>query len=327
MSSNNIGTQSVYFNYHKPLTGDIFGRAQQNLRRLGVLTGLAVVKQSNSLVSIATGILAISDGARTVTINKGAVNTLAVSNIYSYVIARYSYSEEEDWYADFLAVANPSANDVVLAKLNWSGATLSSVDLTVKTDGNRINDYELFVTASGINSYFKDAIQAGVFGNTASGNNWLDKIDNSWFDETNSPPLEQMLGGVLPVYTFDKTVNRYFYFYLKSGAPVDIKFRVKYTGTSTNTGNSKFNLDYKVLNNGLTGIDNITFDATTTEVLPTPGGIYTLKEFTTTTLKLPSAASAVSNKLILCRVSRDYADGTDTYTGNLSLLELIPVVS
>jgi hypothetical protein len=326
MSATNTGNQSVYFNYHKALTGDIFNRAQQNVRRPGVLAGLGVTKQSNTSVSIATGVFAISDGTRTVTINKGSAHNVTVSNTNSYVVARYSYSNTEEWYATFIGVANPLANDVVLAKLNWTSTTLSSIDLTVKTDGNRINDYELFITANSINAYFKDAIQAGIFGNTASGNNWLDKIDNSWFDDTNSPPIESMVG-VLPAYTFDKTVNRYFYFYLKTGSAVDIKFRLKYTGSSSSSGNARFSLSYKVLTDGLTSINNITFDATNSENIPTPGGANTMKEVTTTTLKLPSSASAVANKLVLCRVTRDYSNTADTYPGNISMLEMIPSVS
>ena len=323
MSETNVGNQSVYFNFHKALTGDVFNRAQKNTRRPGVLTDMTVTKVTNTSVTVGAGVFAISDGTRTVTINKASSHNLVVSNTYSYVVARYSYSEEEIWYADFLAVTTPSSNDVILAKLIWSGSTLSSVDLSFKTDGNRINDYEIYITANSINSYFKDAIQAGIFGTASSGNNWLDKIDDSWFDDTNSPPLETVIG-VLPTYTFDKTVDRYFYFYLKTGSPVDIKFRIKYTGSSSGAGVAKFNLAYKVLTDGLTNISSITFEGTTTETIPTPGGVNTYKEITTSTLKLPSSVSAVPNKLVLCRVSRDYADSGDTYAGNISLIGMIP---
>lgn len=326
MGSTNVGNQSVYFNYHKVLTGDNFNRAQQNLQRPGALTSISVTKYSNTVVTIGTGVFAISDGSRLVTINKASANNLTVSNSYAYVVIRYSYETLEDNYADFLAVTNPSVNDVVLAKLNWSGSTLSSVDLSYQTNANIIYDYDLFITANSVNQYFKDAIQAGIFGNSASGNNWLDKISDSWFDDTNDTPIEENIG-VLPVYTFDKTANRYFYFYLKSGSPVDIKFRIKYTGSSSSSGVAKFNLDYVVLTDGLTSIDSITFDDTTTGTINTPGGINTYREIITDTLKIPSAASAVANKLILCRVYRDYEDTDDTYSGDISLIEMIPTAA
>lgn len=327
MGASNTGTQSVYFNYHKALTGDNFGKAQQNYIRAGVLAGMAVTKTNNTTVGIASGVFAVSDGTRMVTISKAANNALTVNNTHNYVVARYTYSETEAWYADFEAVANPITNDVVLAKLNWTSTTLTSVDNTLKTDGRRVNDYELYVTANSLNGYFKDLIQSGVFGNTASGNIWLNLIDNAWFDDTSNPPLEEMLGGMIPVLGFDKGSSRYMYFMIKSGSPVDVKLKLKYVYTGTGAQGVVMKLEYMTLTDGLTNMDSLTFTNSNTETISAPGAINVLKEFSTSTLKIPSAAMTVPDKLILCRLSRAIADGGDTNTATVKFIHIVPFTS
>ena len=327
MSGVNVGSQSVYFNYHKPLTGDIFGRSQYLVRRAGVLNGLGVTKVSNTSVTIASGIFNISDGTHTVTINKASTHDLTVSNTNNYVVIRYTYSENENWYAKFLNLSSPSSTDVILARLNWSGGTLTSIDTTAKTDGNRVLDSEVYVTANSYNSYLKDLIQAGTFGNTASGNLWLNLIDNAWFDDSSYPPVEEMLGGMLPVLSFPNDVNRYMYFLLKSGSPVDINFKLKCVANSTNTGAFVIQIDYLTLSDGQTGMDVLSFSNYTSQAFTAPGAINVYKEYTSTTLKIPSAAMTVPDKLILCRIFRDYAAVADTFTGAIKFLQIVPAIT
>ncbi len=111
---------------------------------------------------------------------------------------------------------------------------------------------------------------------------------------------------------------------IRTGAVIDINFKLKYTGDAIATGDVSLQLDYKLLSNGLTNLDTLTFTEFSIEDVNVPAGPYTYKEFTTTTLKLPSSLSTVADKLIICRLSRDYGAAGDTYTGDLQLMQMLP---
>lgn len=325
MSATNVGNQTVYFNYKKALTGDIFNKSQQTFKRKGTVSGMTVAKLSDVSVSVATGVFNISDGTHMVTINKASSSSITVDNTKNYIVARYTYSEAELWYAEFLHVATVLTNDVLLATLNWTGSTLTSVSMVGRHDANIVYDTEVYITANSHNAYFKDLILSGVFGNSASGNLWLNLIDNGWLGDNDTSPLEEMLGGMIPVLGFD-TTNRYLYWFLKSGASVDINFKLKYVTNSTNAGNVVMKLEYMTLTDGLTDMDSLIFVDSTAETIATPGAINVFKETTTSTLKIPSAAMTVPDKLVLCRLTRDQAAGGDTFTGTIKFLQIVPVV-
>jgi hypothetical protein len=316
-TSTNNGNQAIYFNYHKALTGDIMNKANHVINKVGVLSGLEITKASNSTVSIAEGFLNISDGGnRTILIHKQSSHTISVDGSSEYIVARYNYSETELWFASFINVATPSSNDVILGKILYNSGNVDSIDYShnVITDGRRVNDQDIFITAGGRNQYFKELIESGVFGPEASGNNWLDTIQGTWVSDEDEAPAQE----------FDTIKNRYLYFFIKTGSAVDIKFLLKYTGDVSSPLQVRLKLDYIVLTNGMSSIDDITFENTNYENIIMSDEANEFIELQTSTFKVASAASSVSNKLILCRMSRDYSHASDTYQGNFQLIQMIP---
>lgn len=323
-TATNNGSQKVFFNYKKALTGANMNEAAQVIHRPGVLSGMQVTIVDTDTVAIATGVFNISDGTHTVTIAKEASHNLDVDGTSLYIVARYTYSTQEGWYAAFLNVATVQTNDVLLAAVTYDTGDLDTVDLSGKTDGNRVLDSEVFITAGGRNQYFKDLIQAGVFGPDAALNNWTDKIADSWFVDSVNPPIEEFIGP-LPVFTFDETASRYFYFVIKTGSEIAVNFKICYTGSAASTNGFVLKLDYQLLTDGLTGLDSLTFSTNSSQQISGPSAVNEYKEIQTSTLNLPSSIMTATNKLILCRISRDYGNVNDTYTGNISLIQLIPV--
>lgn len=327
-TSTNNGNQAVYFNYHKALTGDIMNKANHIIYKVGVLSGLAVTKASDSTVTIAEGFFNITDGSnRTIMVHKQSSHSMSVDGSSQYIVARYTYSETELWFAAFLNVATPASNDVILGKITYDSGDVDTIDSThdVITDGKRVDDQDIFITAGGRNQYFKELIEAGVFGPEASGNNWLDTMQGTWVSDEDTAPIPIMIGGIIPAQEFDNTANRYLYFFIKAGSNIDVKFLLKFTGDASSATDVRLKLEYIVLTNGLSDIDDLTFENTQTEEITMPDTANEFAEVQTDTFKVPSAASAVSNKLILCRMSRDYDHENDTYSGSFQLIQMTPV--
>ena len=320
----NVGDQKIFFNYHKELTGANMNEFQQERTPPGIIKDMVVTKQTDSSILLGTGVFGISDGTNTVMVRKDSPNAMSVVDTKPYIVGRYTYNTIEDWYVEFLNVTTPVANDVIFGKINFVSGDVDSIDYSENDNSWKRFDYDLFVTASGHNAYFKDLIESGVFGPAASGNRWLDLMTESWFEETDNAPIENFIGTKIPSLVWDQTIDRYFYFYLRTGAVVDIDFRLKFSGNNGAGGNVKLKLEYKLLSNGLTNLDTLAFSDSTEEVVTMAPAVYTYQELTTTTLIIPSAVSAISNKLILCRLSRDYGDASDTYPGNFELIQMLP---
>ncbi len=320
----NVGNQKVFFNYHKALTGANMNEYLQERLRPGIIEGMSVTKQSDTSILLGTGSFVISDGSKVIVVKKSSSNSIIVDSSKDYIIGRYTYSTIEDWYVEFLNVDVPLANDIIFRKIIYVGGNVDSFDDSENDNAWRAYDNDLFITASGHNAYFKDLIESGAFGPTASGNKWLELVVASWLDESANAPIEETVGTKIPVLSWDNVQDRYLYFLIRTGAAVDIDFRLKFTGDAVATGQVRLRLEYKLLSSGLTNLDSLTFSEFTEEDIAVPAGPYTYQETTTTDLKLPSVLSAVSNKLIICRLYREYANVSDTYTGNFQLIQMLP---
>lgn len=330
MGAINTGNQTVFFNYHKALTGANMNLNNYLLRTPGVINGCEVTKNNNTSVDIDAGLFNISDGTYTVTVHKQSLQNLVVTNPDRYVVARYTYSAAENWYADILNVSSPAANDVVLGVITYAAGNVSTVDssLSAITNGNKVLDVNVMITANSLNMYMYDAIVGGYFGPYSPSNSWLDKLTDSWLaeDAAIKPPHKRMIGNILPAAGFDNVDNRYLYFYLRTCTNVvDIKFVMHVCGDLGSANNVKLNLDYAVISNGLAALDTLVFTTGATELISMPAVAYTNKKLTTATLKIPSAVSGSGTGLmILCRLTRDYNHANDNYAGEIDILQMIP---
>lgn len=327
MTVTNVGNQSVFFNYQKDLTGAIVNAANEDLLRVGPLSGMEVTRYDDTHISLATGKFVISDGTYTVVVHKGANHEILVDGTSEYIVARYSYSAAEFWYAEFVNTASVLANDIILGKIVYAGGLVSSIDNSENDNGHISYDNDVLVTALGYNRYLKDLIEDGTFG-TNTLHNWTDLLTNSWFHNTEEQPIQELYADMFPVLTFDNTKNRYVYFWIRTGANVDVLFNIKYTTSIAAVSKAvKLKLDYMVMVNGLSGLSSAAFAINTTEAITVADTEDSYTAVTTTTLKLPSSVSTTPNRLILCRLSRDYADGADTYAGDFKILSILPVTS
>ena len=152
----NKGNQVVYYDYGQSLTAKIFTESRAGVIPVGVISGVGISIVGSRILRIAPGTFDISDGNRTVTIRTQADYDFDIGlTDYLYLIARYSSKttepEYEDYFADFVVTDTPGANDIKLAKISYAAGDISAVEIDYpdnRTNGLRVNDYDVYVEAN-----------------------------------------------------------------------------------------------------------------------------------------------------------------------------------
>ena len=325
-TSTNNGNQLVFDKFSQLLTGDLVGQARQDREQVGAITGLAVTKVSDTVARIATGRMNISDGTRTVTIQTQANYELTVDGTSTYIVARYTYSAVADWYADILNVSSIATNDVVLATIAYSTGAIQTINYEDRTNAKQVTDDNVFITASGKNDSLKDLLEAGTLISGTTTSIYTGLVVAPWLDEVNTPG-EENVGGALDALVFDNANPAYVYFGLRTGAHVNIKFKLKACVNTAASGLVRLKLSYIALAAGvdISDISNqfsAPNEAEENFVMPTAD--YEMAEFESVNLKIPDTFNTTADRIILCRLERDYSDPSDTHTGSFLLFDIIP---
>ena len=326
MGSTNLGNQIVYDSYGQALTSAVQGSAKQDILQPGIIKGCDVSKYSDTQIRIAPGVFSVSDGAKTVKVSMSSLVTLDCTSTYSYVVARYSYVASSANYVDFYNVATLTENDLLLAELSWDSGAIDIVTLTNKSNAKSALAEDVMIDTGSENRSLQALYETNslITGETSAV--YTGYVTNFWIDPETMAE-EVLINDLLTGMAFPNDASKYFYFLLKTGAQQDIIFKLRLCGSIATSGGVKLNLKYYHLANGAdlssikTTITNASF---TTETITMPGTAYTMVEHTTTTLKIPLAANSTPDRLILCRLERDYSDPGDTYTGKLINLGIIP---
>jgi len=118
----NVGTQTVTILYNASALSGTVNRRHLSIRPTGLYSGgyLSIVDAANA--SLSTLICEISDGTYQVKISTGAAVTIAVAQATPYIVLRWSYtaSAAAD-YLDYVIVATPATNDIVVGKCSFTG--------------------------------------------------------------------------------------------------------------------------------------------------------------------------------------------------------------
>ena len=322
-TATNKGSQVVYDKYRQALQASLVAKSKQDLVRPGIVSGCEVSIFSGTAVRIANGIFAIADGEHTVVIHKGALYDLTVDGTSEYIVARYTYSDAEAWYADFLNVATPDPTDVILGKVVYTLGVATGIDLSETMSAFLRYDYEIFVTASGKNDTLKNLIELG---NLVVGSANHIGIDQVWLGSSSLEyPEESYLHEVLPVITLLKSRASKFYFRIKAAQPIDILFKLRFAMDSATSGLVRLKLSYLALSSGA-DITSITWLGDTSETVVCPTTAEEVVELSTTNLKIPSSVTGVEDRTIICMLERDYLHANDTHTGKMHLIDLIALV-
>ena len=140
----NIGSQIITLKFFDPVDSYIVNRMAKEVRQLGVYSGGYLTKISDISVSLSTLICEIGDGTYQVRGETQSAVTEAVTVATPYVVLRWTYTGSATVdYMDFLAVAvgDILANDVVVGKCVFAGATLTGFDYTARTNPHVMDLY------------------------------------------------------------------------------------------------------------------------------------------------------------------------------------------
>ena len=129
MGATNTGNQFIIYKFKTPLDGGPLNKLLHGVMGPGVILGFSSSFLDDEL-TIGAGGLIINDGTRTIRIDTADSILVTMSAATPYLIARFLYAETEPNWCDFLAVASGSigANDVVIAKVSFSGPDIFSVE-------------------------------------------------------------------------------------------------------------------------------------------------------------------------------------------------------
>lgn len=129
MSSVNYGQQKILFKFRTKLDSDYLDRTFKDVLEVGVYSGLTVSIVDDDTIRINPGKFVIGDGTYQCIIMKEAYHDIPVLTSTIFIVARWTYSKDINWYANFLTVSyeNIQANDVVIGKAIFTGSTLSSI--------------------------------------------------------------------------------------------------------------------------------------------------------------------------------------------------------
>ena len=136
-----FGQQVSVFSYKGALTSQGLGSLNYKIKNPGIYEGFQISKINDSTISISTGSFVIEDESSEVsssTRTTTSISSLTVSSVNNYIIFRFIFLNSTSNYIDCLAVQSSQVldTDVVIAKLNYTVSTLTSVDYSYRTFGN-----------------------------------------------------------------------------------------------------------------------------------------------------------------------------------------------
>jgi len=120
----NIGLQEVILIYHQRADSSAVNKRYINVRKTGIYSGgyLTIVSEAGKTARLSALVCEISDGTHQVKITTDDTVTITVAPATPYFVLRWTYTGSEvNDYMDFLAVASPAANDLVVAKCTFTG--------------------------------------------------------------------------------------------------------------------------------------------------------------------------------------------------------------
>ncbi len=124
-----IGTQTVTLKFFNPANSGAVNLRFKDIREVGMYTGgyLTVTDATHALLT--TFVAEVGDGTFQVRVSTAVNVTITTALATPYIVLRWTYTGSSSVdFAEMIVVATPAANDVVIAKCNFSGSTLIGFD-------------------------------------------------------------------------------------------------------------------------------------------------------------------------------------------------------
>ena len=144
MGSTNHGTQSMTFHYFQDAKQSEFAEKDIDIRPCGIYSGGHLTRVSNTEITLSLLVAEIGDGSAQISVRTALDATLkaatldsgSISSATPYIVLRWAYVATANNYVEVHAIASVAAaqaNDIIVGKCVFSGATLTGFDYTDRT--------------------------------------------------------------------------------------------------------------------------------------------------------------------------------------------------
>lgn len=138
MGTTNYGTQTIKFDFKEPGKAENFNKLNYKLFPTGIYSGGLLTKSASNSVQVGTLTCFIEDITNELSVSMTTANTveLTVAPSTPYIVLSYAWSNTENNYIDFKAIAyaDLSADDLVVGKCIYIGGNLqTSFDYSRRT--------------------------------------------------------------------------------------------------------------------------------------------------------------------------------------------------
>jgi len=150
MGTTNFGNQIITVQFLEPGKSATVNRIAQNIRRIGIHTGVFLTKINDSTVQVGTGRVEILssnnqlDGTkRQINVVFRAVQNISLSSAIPFIVLRYTFESNSTHYVDMFALAEGSiqVNDLVAGKAVFVGSTITGFDYTNRSEPEVFHNY------------------------------------------------------------------------------------------------------------------------------------------------------------------------------------------
>jgi len=164
MGATNHGNQDITYNYFEEATAENFNKRHVDIRPQGIYKGGYLKKVTDSEILLTPFTVEIGDdntqicskSTSNATLNSGTLDSGSISSATSYIVLRWSFSEQVDNFVEVHAISsaeNAQSNDIIIGKCVFSEATLTGFDYSERTFLN-VQDLFLKVEATEVEELY-----------------------------------------------------------------------------------------------------------------------------------------------------------------------------
>lgn len=141
MGATNRGSQTIVHQYFEDAVASQWDKRHKDIRPRGIYSGGYLTKVNDSEVTLSPLVVEIGDSSLQISVRTADTYTLKTGNLDSgliasatpYIVLRWSYAATPGNYMEIHAVAAALANDIIVGKCVFEGATLTGFDYADRT--------------------------------------------------------------------------------------------------------------------------------------------------------------------------------------------------
>jgi hypothetical protein len=141
VGATNRGSQTIVHQYFEDAVASQWDKRHKDIRPRGIYSGGYLTKVNDSEVTLSPLVVEIGDSSLQISVRTADTYTLKTGNLDSgliasatpYIVLRWSYAATPGNYMEIHAVAAALANDIIVGKCVFEGATLTGFDYADRT--------------------------------------------------------------------------------------------------------------------------------------------------------------------------------------------------